>query len=218
MKLPIQNRSAAGKALAAELVAYQQHPNAIVLALPRGGVPVAFEIAQALGLPLDLMIVRKLGVPWHRELAMGAIASGGVQVMNTDVVRYSTIDERDIAAVLKEEQAELLRRERAYRGERPWPSLRDRHVILVDDGIATGATMRAAIDAVRVQHPAGIIVATPLAPAETLMELKNKADRVVCLATPEPFNAIGQWYVQFDQTSDSEVKTLLTRASTTHKE
>lgn len=212
MRLPIKDRTTAGKALAAALSKYKGRQDLIVLALPRGGVPVAYEIAQALSAKLDIMIVRKLGVPRHSELAMGAIASGGIKVWNTNVLRYQNISQADIENIIKIEEAELKRRERTYRGDRPWPVLKNQRVILVDDGIATGATMRAAVDAVRQQEAEEIIIAVPVAPPDTLTELICIAHDVVCLATPEPFYAIGQWYENFDQTLDQEVLNLLTNA------
>lgn len=212
MDVPIPNRTAAGSALAEALSDCRDRDDVIVLALPRGGVPVAYEIATALSAALDLLTVRKLGFPGHRELAMGAIASGGIRVMNDDVVGHYGVSEDAIERVAREEHAELERRERTYRGERPLPSLEGRCVILVDDGVATGSTMFAAIDAVRKQGAAEVRVAVPVAPADTLQELQRRADNVVCLATPEPFYAIGQWYREFGQTSDSEVMELIQRA------
>ncbi len=209
MELPIPDRRTAGRALAGALSRYAGRDDVVVLALPRGGVPVAAEIADALGAELDLMLVRKLGVPGYRELAMGAIASGGVQVMNEDVLAGSGISPAAIEAVVEEERAELQRRERAYRGDRPWPDLRGRCVILVDDGLATGATMHAAIDAVRAQEPGCIVVAVPVAPPDTVRRLARLVDEVVCLYEPEPFMAIGQWYVDFSQVSDQEVEQIL---------
>jgi putative phosphoribosyl transferase len=183
-----------------------------VLALPRGGVPVAAEIAAALGAELDLMIVRKLGAPGQTELAMGAIASGGVRVLNRDVIASLGIKETAIEEVARREQQELERREHAYRGERPRPAIEGHCVILVDDGIATGATMRAGIEALRRLKPAKIVVAVPVAPPDTVARLRNVADEVVCLATPEPFWAIGQWYVEFPQLSDETVRQALAEA------
>ncbi|MCL6687403.1 phosphoribosyltransferase [Pseudomonas sp. R3.Fl] len=210
--LPFVDRVAAGKALARLLLAYRGRPEVIVLALPRGGVPVGYEVASELGVELDLMIVRKLGVPSYPELAMGAIASGGVRVLNDDVLRMHGVDARALEAVERRESAELHRRELAYRGQRPVPQLAGRQVILVDDGLATGATMLAAVRAVRQQAPAAIVVAVPVAPAEVLEELRNEVDEVVCPFTPEPFSAIGRWYLDFSQTSDAEVVELLQRA------
>ncbi len=209
MKLPIKDRTAAGKALADALNAYRGRADLIVLALPRGGVPVAREVASYLGAPLDLMVVRKLGVPGQRELAMGAIASGGIRVMNEDIVRFIGITPPEIDQVEAEERKELQRRELAYRGDRPWPELAGQCVILIDDGLATGATMRAAVEAVRTRAPAEIVVAVPVAPPDTIARLRELADAVICLAEPEPFQAIGLWYVDFSQVSDDEVRELL---------
>lgn len=210
------DRRQAGRELAAAL---EDHPgirdNPVVLALPRGGVPVAFEIARALAAPLAVFVVRKLGVPGHRELAMGAIASGGVRILNESVVRQLGIPERAIAAVAEEEQRELERRERLYNGSHPLPALAGRTAILVDDGLATGSTMRAAVQAVRKQQPARIVVAVPVAAADTCSQLRPQADDVVCLATPEPFMAVGLWYQHFDQTSDEEVQRLLEESHAT---
>jgi len=212
MRLPIPNRTTAGKALAEELGDCSDRKDVIVLALPRGGVPVAVEIAGKLNVGLDLMLVRKLGLPFHRELAMGAIASGGVRVMNRDVVRAYGVSQKDIEAVAAKEQAELERRGRVYRGDRPWPDLGGRCVILVDDGVATGATMFAAIDAVQLQHAAEIKVAVPVAPADTISRLRQKADEVICLAVPRGFHAIGQWYEDFRQITDDEVIEMIQHA------
>lgn len=212
LHLPFRNRVHAGRLLAQALQEYAGRFDVIVLALPRGGVPVAFEVAAALKAPLDLMLVRKLGTPGQAELAMGAIATGGVRVMNDDVVAMLRISDEVIQAVARREHIELERRQKAYRGNRPPPQLRDKCVILIDDGIATGATIRSAVKAVRSQRPARIVVAAPMAPAETVDVLKREADEVVCLATPEPFTAIGCWYEEFPQTSDGEVKDLLARA------
>lgn len=209
MELPIPDRSAAGRALAQALKGYARRDDVIVLALPRGGVPVAAEIADALGAPLDVMLVRKLGLPGYRELAMGAIASGGVRVMNESVLLGSGVTPETVEAVVAEEREELQRRERVYRGERPWPELRGRCVILVDDGLATGATMRAAVDAVRAQQPNRIVVAVPVAPPDTVQVLEGMVDEVVCPQQPEPFMAIGQWYLDFSQVTDREVQQIL---------
>lgn len=211
LEVPIPDRVAAGRALA-ELLAGQGGTDSVVLALPRGGVPVAFEIAEALGCPLDLMLVRKLGVPGHSEFAMGAIASGGVRVLNEDTLRSLGIGEVAIEAVERREAEELARRERVYRGERPAPNLRGKRVILVDDGIATGATMRAAVQAVRTLGAARIIVAVPVGAQETLAALRHEADEVICPLSPEPLWSIGRWYRDFSQTSDEEVIDLLGRA------
>jgi len=202
--------------VATKLAQYAGRPDVIVLALPRGGVPVAHEVATSLGAPLDVFLVRKLGTPGHRELAMGAIASGGVRVLNDDVVRWYGIPEGAINAVARNEQEELERREREYRRDRPPRDLRERTVILVDDGLATGSTMRAAVEAVRLHKPARVIVAVPVAAAETCREFRALADEIVCAKTPEPFSAVGQWYVDFSQTTDDEVRALLEDA-TPHK-
>jgi putative phosphoribosyl transferase len=206
------NRTEAGRQLADDLKEYAGREDALVLALPRGGVPVAFEVARALGLPMDLFLVRKLGVPGHEELAMGAIASGGVRVLNEEVVRMFSPPEDTIARVAAQEQEELERRERAYRGGRRDLRLEGRTVILVDDGLATGSTMRAAAQAVRAQDPARIVVAVPVAAAETCDEFRGEVDEVVCTLTPEPFRAVGIWYDNFAQTTDEEVRDLLRRA------
>ena len=205
-ELPLPDRRAAGEALARVLAPrYRGRPDVIVLALPRGGVPVAVPIARALGAPLDLMLVRKLGVPYQPELAMGAIASGGVRVMNEDVVRAAGVGPQQIEAVAAREAQEMARRARVYRGRRPWPALAGRCVILVDDGLATGATMRAALRAARAQGASCVVVAVPVAPPDTVAALRGEADEVTVLHTPEPFHAIGQWYRDFSQTLDSEV-------------
>ena len=210
--LPFLNRTEAGRALAKALPHHAGRADVIVLALPRGGVPVAFEVAGGLDAPLDLMLVRKLGTPGQEELAMGAVAQNGVRVINPDVVKTLRISEDVIVAVERREIRELERRLRAYRGNRPAPELRDKRVILIDDGLATGATMRSAIQAARAKAPAMVVVAVPVAPEDTVTTLKQEADEVVCLAVPEPFVAIGRWYVEFSQTSDAEVKDLLARA------
>jgi putative phosphoribosyl transferase len=212
MKLPIPDRQAAGQALAEALHKYRDRDDLIILALPRGGVPVALVIASALAAPLDLMLVRKLGTPGQEELAMGAIASGGGRVMNQDVVQALAIPDQVIERVAGQESRELQRRERVYRGDRPWPDIEGRCVILVDDGLATGATMRAAVEAVRAQRPAHIVVAVGVAPQDTIALLREQADDVVCLAEPEPFRAIGLWYEDFSQLSDEEVCQMLARA------
>ena len=210
------DRRAAGRDLAAQLRQYARRDDVLVLALPRGGVPVAFEVASALEAPLDVFLVRKLGTPGHRELAMGAIASGGIKVLNDEVVHSLGIGADQIEAVAREEQRELERREMAYRGGRGLPSLRTRIVILVDDGLATGSTMRAAVQAVRQQEPARTIVAVPVGAPETCQELRALADEVVCTRTPTPFSAVGRWYLNFDQTTDDEVRELLAHAPVHH--
>ena len=212
---PFINRRAAGRTLATYLSRYAGRDDVIVLALPRGGVPVAYEVAQALDAPLDLFLVRKLGTPGHRELAMGAIASGGIRVLNEDVVRWYSIPESVIEAVVREEQRELERRERAYREDRPTPDLRNRIVILIDDGLATGSTMRAAAQAVRERQPSRVVVAVPVGARETCAELAACGDEVICARMPEPFSSVGQWYLDFDQTDDEEVRALLLTGLTT---
>lgn len=209
-----QNRMEAGQQLATRLKTYANRSDVLVLGLPRGGVPVAYEVAHALNLPLDICLVRKLGVPAHKELAMGAIASDGVRVLNYDVISWLGITSKTIDAVAARELRELQRRDRAYRGDRPQPEIRDRTVILVDDGIATGSTMRAAIGVLKPQHPARLIVAVPVAPPETCAEFRAEVDEVVCLMMPENFYAIGLWYEDFSQTTDDEVRQLLARQST----
>ncbi len=213
MNQRFRDRRHAGRVLAQSLAAYAGRDDALVLALPRGGVPVAFEVAQALGLPLDVCIVRKLGVPGHEEYAMGALASGDVRVLNDDVVRSLQISDAAIEAVTRNERLELERRERLYRQGRPAPRLAGRCVILVDDGLATGATMLAAVRAVRAQLPARTVVAVPTAAAETCAQLRREADEVVCATTPEPFRAVGLWYEDFSQTGDDEVRELLIRGA-----
>ena len=208
-----RDRREAGRALAAKLAAYAHRPDVLVPALPRGGVPVAYDVARALGAPLDVFIVRKLGIPGHEELAMGAVATGGVRVLNEQVVHALNIPDHVIDAVTAWEQQELARRERLYRGDRPPPDVRGRTVILVDDGLATGASMHAAIAALRRQQPAHIVVAVPIAAPETCDALRAEVDDVVCAITPEPFHAVGLWYDDFSQTTDEEVGDLLARAA-----
>ena len=203
------DRAEAGKALARKLAAYAGRPDVLVLALPRGGVPVAFEVAKALDAPLDIFLVRKLGVPGHEELAMGAIASGGVRVLNRRVVNGHGIDADTIERATREEARELARREQLYRGARPFPKLTGKTVLLVDDGLATGATMRAAVAAVRTLKPARVVVAVPVGPTDTCAVLAREADAVVCVTMPEPFFAVGQGYEKFSQTTDDEVRRLL---------
>ena len=207
------DRRDAGRTLAARLQQYANRDDVIVLALPRGGVPVAFEVATTLDAPLEVFVVRKLGTPGHSELAMGAIASGGVRVLNDDVVRWLGISPDQIDAVARQEQQELERREAAYRKGVSLPSLDGRVVILVDDGLATGSTMRAAVQAVKQQRPARVIVAVPVGARETCDELGALADEVICARKPEPFTAVGQWYLDFQQTTDEEVKALLSERS-----
>ena len=207
-----QNRQDAGRQLATLLGSLAGRPHMVVLGLPRGGVPVAAEVAAALRAPLDVFIVRKLGVPGQEEFAMGAIASGGARVIDAALVRDLAISTAEINAVAQAETRELERRERQYRGDRPFPELAGRTVIVVDDGLATGASMRVAVAALRGEHPARIVVAVPVAPWETCEALRQAADEVVCAVTPEPFHAVGLWYEDFRQTSDEEVHDLLERA------
>ena len=203
------DRREAGRELARLLLNARLSDDALVLALPRGGVPVAFEIALALGAPLDVFLVRKLGTPGHPELAMGAIASGGVKVLNDEVVQALAIPPHLIDAVAEREQSELERRESAYRQGRPLPSLRNRTVVLVDDGLATGSTMKAAVQAVKQQNPGRVIVAVPVGAPETCRALRAVADEVICARTPAHFSAVGEWYRDFAQTTDDEVTALL---------
>jgi putative phosphoribosyl transferase len=207
-----RDRTDAGRRLARALRAYAGRADLLVLALPRGGVPVAFEVAQALRAPLDLLLVRKLGVPGHEELAMGALASGGVRVLNPEVIAATGVGNAEIEAAVAREARELERREAAYRGHRPRPAIAGRCLILVDDGLATGATMRAALAALRPQHPAALVVAVPVAPPDTAARLRAEADELVCLETPESFFAIGSWYQDFGQLDDDSVRALLARA------
>lgn len=207
-----RDRRDAGRQLAAHLTAYANRAGVLVLALPRGGVPVAYEVALALGAPLDLFLVRKLGVPGHEELAMGAIAMGGVRVLNPDVVQTLHISEAVIERIALAEQQELERRARLYRGDQPPPNVQGRTLILVDDGLATGSTMRAAIAALRQLDPAAIVVAVPTASLETCDALRDEADDIICAFTPHPFRAVGLWYEDFAQTSDEEVQHLLQEA------
>ena len=210
MQAPLfRDRREAGRLLAAKLAAYANRPEVLVLALPRGGVPVAYEVAQALKAPLDVFIVRKLGVPGHEELAMGAVASGGVRVLNDAIVNALRIPDSVIDQVAAKELQELSRREHLYRGNRPAPEVRGRTVILVDDGLATGATMHAAIKALQQQKPVRIVVAVPTAAPETCEELKAEVDDVICAVTPRPFYGVGLWYQDFSQTTDEEVRNLL---------
>jgi putative phosphoribosyl transferase len=204
-----RDRADAGRILAAELAGYAGRSDVIVLALPRGGVPVAYEVARALGAPLDVFLVRKLGLPGHEELAMGAIASGGIRLINDDVVEAYHVTEAEIEMVAVAEQAELERRERLYHEGRSLPPLEDHTVILVDDGLATGASMRAAVQAVRSHNPARVVVAVPVGAPETCEAFSDITDETVCARTPEPFSAVGLWYRDFSQTSDDEVRDLL---------
>lgn len=203
------DRIDAGRVLARRLSSYAGRSDLVVLGLPRGGVPVAFEVARALGARFDVFLVRKLGLPGHEELAMGAIASGGIRLLNEDVIDAYYVSDAQIAAVTESEERELERRERLYRDDRPFPLLRDQTVILIDDGLATGATMRVAILALREESPARIVVAVPVAAPETCDELRMLVDDIVCAETPSPFYAVGLWYEDFTQTTDDEVHELL---------
>jgi len=221
MMAQFQNRTQAGELLATKLAAYANRPDVLVLGLPRGGVPVAFEVAKTLNVPLDILLVRKLGVPAQSELAMGALAkrfgtnfaTGGVLVLNDDVVKWLGISGAEIETVAQREMQELERRDRLYRGNRPMPHVENRTVILVDDGIATGSTLRAAIAALRQQQPQQIIVAVPIAPTAICQQLRTEADDVVCAIEAEQLSAISLWYEEFTQTSDEEVRALLAEAA-----
>ncbi|MBD2609773.1 phosphoribosyltransferase [Nostoc punctiforme FACHB-252] len=208
-----KNRRFAGQVLAQELAAYANRSDVVVLGLPRGGVPVAFEVAQALNAPLDVLVVRKLGVPDREELAMGAIAPGGVRILNRNIINMVNISDEVIARVAVQEERELQRRENLYRGQRPFPDLRGRTVILVDDGLATGATMWAAVVAVRKHQPAAIVIAVPVAAPETCQQLETEVDQITCVSSPSPFYSVGLWYENFPQTTDEEVRELLTTAT-----
>lgn len=208
-----RDRREAGKILAQRLQHYAGSADVVVLALPRGGVPVAYEVSRALHSPLDVFIVRKLGLPGREELAIGAIATGGIRVLNNDVIRLLNVPEEVIAFVAERERQELARRERDYRGDRPALELRDKVVILVDDGLATGASMRAAVQGLRALHPARIVVAVPTAAREICEAFRQEVDEIVCAMTPEPFDGVGRWYQDFQQTSDEEVRSLLAEAN-----
>jgi putative phosphoribosyl transferase len=208
-----RDRTEAGRFLAEELKSYAERPDVLVLALPRGGLPVAFEVAKALKAPLDIFLVRKLGVPGQEELAMGAIATGGVRVLNEEMVEDLHLSDEVIDEVAAREQLELERRERTYRGDRPAQEVRGRTVILIDDGLATGSSMRAAAVALRARQPARLIVAAPVAAPQTCDELRGEVDEVICTFTPDPFHAVGLWYEDFSQTSDEEVRDLLAQAA-----
>jgi putative phosphoribosyl transferase len=207
--VPFRDRRDAGRKLAQELLHYANRPDVIVLALPRGGVPVAYEVARALNVPLDVFIVRKLGLPGQEELAIGAIASGGIRVLNEDIIRMLRLPAEVIERVAQHELQELQRRERLYRGNRLPPEVRDRTVILIDDGLATGASMRAAVAALRAQNPKRIVVAVPAAAPETCEAFEREVDEVVCAITPEPFLGVGRWYEDFSQTTDEGVRLFL---------
>jgi len=207
-----RDRHEAGESLGASLARYAHRDEVVVLGLPRGGVPVAFEVARALGAPFDVFLVRKLGAPGHPEFAIGAIAAGGVRVLSQDVIAELHIPREMVEEVAERERLELERREKAYRGDRPKPQLQGRTVIVIDDGLATGSTMEAAVSALREHRPAKIVVAVPVGAVESCRRLRALADEVICLRTPEPFNAVGLWYQRFDQTTDAEVVELLRRA------
>ena len=212
-----RDRLHAGQYLAERLLQYAKAPDAVVLGLPRGGVVVAAEVASRLDLPLDIFLVRKLGVPGYEELAMGAIASGGIRVMNEEVLRQAGISDSAVEAVTRREERELVRREEAYRGNRPRLDVKGLTVILVDDGLATGATMRAAVTALRRQGPGRIVVAVPTAAPETCDEFRAEVDEILCAMTPTPFYAVGAWYEDFSQTTDEEVQQLLKTARRVEK-
>jgi putative phosphoribosyl transferase len=212
MPLPYRNRADAGLQLAEALKHSANRPDVFVLALPRGGVPIAYEVAKAFDAPLDLLLVRKLGVPGQEELAMGAVAMGGIRVLQDEVIRELAISDAELERVVTEERQALQHCAHAYWGERPAPAIQGRCVILVDDGLATGATMRAAIGAVRQQASAEIVVAVPIAPQDTITALSEEVDYVVCLATPQPFISISRWYKDFAPVTDAEVRDLLRRA------
>ena len=214
INLPFRDRRHAGRVLATHLEQYRGRAGLLVLALPRGGVAVGFEVARELGAPLDIFVVRKLGLPGHEEYAMGAIASGGVRVMNP--LPGITVTPEAIAAVVEREQAELVRREQLYRKQRPAVPLRGRTVIVVDDGLATGSTMQAAVLAIRQQHPLHVAVAVPVGARDTCAALRQQADEVICAETPEPFRAVGLWYQDFPQATDDEVCALLEEARREH--
>lgn len=207
-----QDRREGGQRLAEKLRAYANRPDVIVLALPRGGVPVGFEVAEELRVPLDVFVVRKLGVPGQEELAMGALASGGVRVLDEELIRLAGVNAQDVERATAVASEELSRQEARYRGDRPFPDLRDKAVILVDDGLATGSTMRAAVRALRAQRPVAIIVGVPVGAPETCDALRAVADDVICVEKPDPFRAVGLWYEDFSQTTDEEVHALLDRA------
>lgn len=204
-----KNRTEAGKLLAKSLHKYTNNQNVIVLALPRGGVPVAYEVAKQLNVKLDIFLVRKLGVPSHEELAMGAMAWGDIIIFNQEIISGVHISQNAIAKVIEKESAELKRRNREYRNNKPFPKLNNKIVILIDDGLATGATMRAAITALKQMELAAIIVAIPVAPQDACDEIRPTVDELICLETPDPFYAVGTWYDDFSQTTDQEVKDLL---------
>ena len=203
------DRRDAGRRLAEDLARYANQPNVLIFGLPRGGVPVAYEVAKALHAPLDVFIVRKLGFPGHPELAMGAIASGGVRILDRRLIEMYEIPDDHIERITASEQRELTRREKSYRDDRPSPDVRDHTVILIDDGLATGSTMRAAVQALRQEGARKVVVAVPIAPPETCESMRKEVDDIVCAITPEPFLAVGLWYADFSETTDDEVRALL---------
>lgn len=211
------DRQHAGQMLARELVDYANRDDVIVLGLPRGGVPVADEVAAALGAPLDVFVVRKLGAPQHEELAIGALASDGIRVIDRRMVGHLGISESQIESIVERESRELVRREQLYRGNRPFPDLTGKVVIIVDDGLATGASMRVAVEALRAKHPVRVIAAAPVASRSACATLRKAADACVCAASPEPFFGVGMWYVDFSQTTDREVIALLESAARREK-
>jgi putative phosphoribosyl transferase len=211
LELPFRDRTEAGQLLGAQLAGRDWPKNSIVLGLPRGGVPVAVEVARELGLPLDVIVVRKLGVPWQPELAMGAIASGGVRVLDQQLIRMEGISQEDVEAIAAREEQEAERREQLYRAGRPPLALRKHTVILVDDGLATGSTMLAAVKCVKSLQPSAVIAAVPVASRQACAYLRHVADECVCLAVPEQFGSVGEWYQDFRQTSDADVRNLLRR-------
>jgi putative phosphoribosyl transferase len=213
MPVTFLDRRDAGRQLAVKLAGYASDPGVLVLGLPRGGVPVGYEVARALHAPLDVFVVRKLGVPGHRELAMGAIASGGLRVLNMDVIEALGISPAAVESVAERELLEMERQQATFRGNAPLPELSGRTIVVVDDGLATGSTMRAAVRALRQSNPARIIVAVPVAAVETVNRLRQEADSVVCLSAPPDFQAVSRWYEDFSQTSDEEVRNLLECAS-----
>ncbi len=207
-----RDRFEAGQLLAQKLMAYADKSDVLILALPRGGVPVAYEVAMTLHVPMDILVVRKLGVPGREELAMGAIASGGIYVLNEAVIVMEQIPLEIVHEVAKRELKEIERRERVYRGDRPLPIIEDRTVILIDDGLATGATMHAAIRVLRQQSPARLVVAAPVGAEQTCNQFRDEVDEIICAVTPDPFIAVGMWYEDFSQTTDEEVRDLLHKA------
>jgi predicted phosphoribosyltransferase len=212
-----KNRMDAGRKLAGELSEYANRRDVILLALPRGGVPVAYEIAKQLNVPMDIFLVRKLGVPGNKELAMGAIASEDTRVLNQDIIRSFGISDRTISKVAADERGELQRRERLYRGDRKRPEIKGRTVILIDDGLATGATMLAAVKALRSKTPSKIVIAVPVASLDTCRTFEREVDDIICGATPEPFYGVGAWYEDFRQVSDEEVCDMLEKSMSLQK-